>query len=64
MTQDNWIDMMIEQGKYPSFKRLYNDAVSEGKSDFEFESQYVLVPYAKYVCKYVDEVRGNKDITA
>jgi len=54
MSHMNWIDQMITDGKYPSFKKAYALAVSEGEHTFTFEGQDVITDYAKYVVMYVD----------
>ncbi len=60
MPEKNWIDIMIDSGKYPSFKRAYSEAREAGQSEFVFDEQYVLTDFAKYVCEYVDTCRSGK----
>tara|TARA_R110001599_G_scaffold130748_1_gene306106 strand:- start:971 stop:1162 length:192 start_codon:yes stop_codon:yes gene_type:complete len=39
---------------FKQFKKAYEDASLEGKEQFTFEGNDVLVSYAKYVIQYVE----------
>jgi hypothetical protein len=39
---------------FKRFKKAYEDASSEGKEQFTFEGNDVLVSYAKYLIQYVE----------
>lgn len=41
---------------FERFKKAYEDASSEGKEQFTFEGNDVLVSYAKYVIQYVESM--------
>lgn len=45
--------------KYQKLRRAYNNAVRQGKEQFVFEGQDILVAYAKYLIQYL-EMRYGK----
>lgn len=44
----------ISKHDLPKLKRLYNKAIKEGKSEFEYHEQTLLVSYAKYLIEYLN----------
>lgn len=41
--------------KIKAFRKLYDEAVKDGKEMFIFEGHDVLVSYAKYVLEYLEK---------
>lgn len=45
---------MITTKNFPEFKKLYEKAVKDKKSQFVFKDQVVLTSYAKYAVEYIE----------
>jgi len=45
--------MEFTRAKYLKLKRAYQSAMRQGKMQFTFEGQEVLVAYAKYLIEYL-----------
>ena len=51
--------MEFTKAKYIKLRTAYNRAMREGKIQFTFEGQEILVAYAKYLIQYL-EMRYGK----
>jgi hypothetical protein len=49
--------MELTKEEFKEFKKLYNKAVKEEKTQFTFKDQPVLVAYAKYVIEYLNTLK-------
>lgn len=45
---------MLTDENYPEFKKLYNDAVENNRSQFTFEGACIITGYAKYLIEYIE----------
>lgn len=45
---------VLTPNEVESFRKEYKNALDEGKESFSFDSQEILVSYAKYVLEYYD----------
>jgi hypothetical protein len=45
--------------KLKAFKRAYNKAVKEAKTEFDFLGNVILVAYAKYLIEYLETIFPN-----
>ena len=40
--------------EFKEFNELYNKAIKEGKDKFTFQDKQAMIPYAKYLIKYLE----------
>jgi hypothetical protein len=46
--------------EYFSFKKAYEEAVKENKTQFKFEKRNILTSYAKYILEYLKDLYEPK----
>mgnify|MGYP001598132325 CR=1 FL=1 len=63
MTNDDTkIDKTVNFSNLPKFKRLYNEAIKDNKTEFLFGDKPVLVSFAKYVIQYFESIRIRREL--
>jgi len=59
--------MNVTEENFNKFKKAYNKAVRENKTQFDFGDSTVLIDYAKYLIQYVEtkmlEKKGHNHAT-
>jgi hypothetical protein len=54
MREDTELEIKFHERNFMQLMRSYHKAIEEGKDQFDFEGQPVLVGYAKYLIEYLE----------